>query len=423
MYRMIARRLPEIATLAIATLIAVTPAVSAEYFVSSTKGADKGSGDATAPFRTLAKATSALAPGDTLHIAEGRYTERLLLAQSGTDQQPIRVVGSGRPLIETSDDPILISGSYIEVSGLEAHSTGLGSAITIGKNNHHVRVSNNIARDSGCGGIATIQTDYVTIEENRVFGNSRRSPWQCSGISIYQPTNSDHASGIHNAIRRNIVYDNMNVFVDDNISRSDGRTTDGNGIIIDDSRHTQGGAPPDAYDGLTIVENNIVFDNGGRGVNVFLSDHALVRNNTSYHNLKDTNLAWRENQGEFTSAYASDVKFVNNIAVPSDIDGHGFAALQTNSECLWDFNLIQGGIQSRIPRQNCGSHNKFERQNAGFVLPSIDPREADFHLRADSPAIGAGDVSETPKDDFSGSPRPQNGPTDLGALRATGADR
>jgi hypothetical protein len=422
---MIVRRLSRLATLAIATLVAITPAASAEYFVSAINGADENSGDATSPFRTLAKSTSVLAPGDTLHITEGRYTEQLLLAKSGTAQQAITIVGSGRPLLETSDDSILISGSYIEVGGLEAHSTGLGSAITIGKNNHHVRVFDNVVRDSGCGGVATIQTDYVTIEENRVFGNSRRSPWQCSGISIYQPTNSDHASGIHNAVRRNIVYDNMNVFVDDNISRSDGRTTDGNGIIIDDSRHTQGGASADAYDGLTIVENNIVFDNGGRGVNVFLSDHTLVRNNTSYHNLKDTNLAWRQNQGEFTSAYASDVKFVNNIAVPRDVDGHGFAALQTSAECLWDFNLIQGGIQPhfQISQQSCGTHNKFERHNAGFVFPSIDPREADFHLRGDSPALGAGDVNETPKDDFSGSPRPQHGPTDLGALQATVADR
>src|SRR5256885_13799730 len=77
---------------------------------------------------------------------------------------------------------------YTTLFRSEAHSMGEGSAISIGKKNHHVRVANSIARDSGCGGIAAQQTDYLTIEDNVVRGNSGRSPWQCSGIRSEEHT-------------------------------------------------------------------------------------------------------------------------------------------------------------------------------------------------------------------------------------------
>jgi len=395
------------------------PAAAKDYYVNSQTGSDANQGTSTDPFRSFTRAVSMLAPGDKLIVAGGRYAERLIMTKSGTIQQPIIIVGEGRPLIEVEEDAILISGSYVEISGFEAHAIGLGSAITVGKRNHHVRVADNITRDSGCGGIALLQTDYVTIENNRVFGNSRRSPWQCSGISIYQAIKFDRAMGVHNIIRRNIVYDNMNIFVDNKITNSDGKTTDGNGIIIDDTRHTQGGLSDPAYDGLTVIENNIVFDNGGRGINVFTSDHVIVRNNTSYHNLKDPNLGWRQSQGEFMAVNASDVSFINNIAVPRDSSVSGFVDAQPDANNVWDFNLIQGGamLEGLSSRKDWGSHNIFEPAGVNFVAPSVNPQTADFHLLQGSRAIGVGDVGNAPSQDFAGALRPYLGPIDLGALQ------
>ena len=271
-------------------IIWAVPATAKDYYVGST-GDDANQGTSTEPFRSFQHAISMLAPGDKLIVASGRFTEPLIVTKSGTTHQPIIIIGDGRPLIEVKTDgaAIAISGSYVEVSGFEVHALGQGSAIGVGKRNHHVRVADNIARDSGCVGVGSLQTDYLIIENNRIFGNSRLSPWQCSGISIYQAVNFDHAEGPHNIIRRNIVYDNMNVVVDNKITNSDGKTTDGNGIIFDDPRHTQHGLNDPAYDGLTLIENNIVFDNGGREIHIFESDHVIVRNNTSYHNVKDPN--------------------------------------------------------------------------------------------------------------------------------------
>ena len=406
------------------TLAWVLPATAETYSVDCQNGDDASQGTSIAPFRSFKRAVTALGPGDKLVVASGHCTEPLVVSKSGTAQQPIIVVGEGRPLIEAENAAILVTGSYVEISGFEAHALGLGSAIMVGKRNHDVKIANNIARDSGCGGIGMIQTDYMIIEDNRVFGNARRSPWQCSGISIYQAINLDHAAGPHNIVRRNIVYDNMNVVVDNKISNSNGKTTDGNGIIVDDTRHTQWGQGDPAYDGLTVVENNIVFNNGGRGIHVFSSDHVIVRNNTSYHNLTDLNLAWRQTQGEFMAAYASDVRFINNIAAPRDNTVSGFADVQTTG-CEWDYNLIEDGatLAGLVSRKGWGRHNIFEPADVDFIAPSIDPLRADFHLKHGSRAIGAGDIADAPSEDFSGEARPRQGPIDLGALQASTAER
>jgi parallel beta-helix repeat protein len=189
---------------------------------------------------------------------------------------------------------------------------------------------------------------------------------------------------------------------------------------VDDSRHTEGGFNEPAYDGLTLVENNIVFDNGGRGITVFLSDHVIVRNNTCYHNLKDMNLAWRQVQGEFTAANASDVRFVNNIAVPLDKTVFGISNFQT-TRVTWDFNLVDGGALPMPVESETGwgQHNIVENGGVDFVAPSVDPKTADFHLRSGSRAEGAGSIDDAPDQDFSGALRPHSGPIDLGALQAS----
>lgn len=398
-------------------------ASATDFYVNQQIGDNSAKGTEAAPFRTLRQATRMLKPGDRLFVASGTYRERLILDNSGTAQQPIVVVGEGRPLIEADGDAVSISGSYVDVSGFEAHAIGMGSAILVGENNHHVRILNNVARDSGCAGIGVIQSDYVVVEGNRVFGNAGRSPWQCSGISIYQAVNFGHAPDAHNVIRRNLIYNNMNIVVEEKISHSGGRTTDGNGIIIDDGRHTQGRLGGLPYDGLTLIENNIVVDNGGHGIHVFESDNVIVRNNTSYHNLKDKNLQSRLSQGEFSAIEASAVRFVNNIAMPLDPTLSGFVAVETTGNNVWNNNLVEGGAvpEQAASQKGWGPNNVLAPTGADFVAASTDAASADFHLQAGSRAIGAGSVSDAPRDDFSGAPRPSRGPIDLGALQSSRA--
>lgn len=408
-----------------ALMLCVPSASATDFYVNQKSGNNSGQGTAAEPFRTLGQATRMLKPGDRLFVAGGTYREHLVLANSGTAQQPIAVMGEGRPLIEADQDAILISGSYVSVSGFEAHAVGNGSAILVGEKNHHVHVFNNVARDSGCAGIGVIQADYVVIEANRVFGNAQRSPWQCSGISIYQAVNVDHGPDVHNVIRRNMIYSNMNIVVDEKISHSNGQTMDGNGIIIDDGRHTQGKLGGLPYDGLTLIENNIVVDNGGRGIHVFESDNVIVRNNTSYHNLRDRNLQARSSQGEFSAIEASALRFVNNIAAPLDQTISGFVAAGVSGNNLWSDNLVEGGAvpDQASSQKGWKSNNIVAPTGADFVAPSTDMASADFHLRSGSLAIGSGNLGDAPRDDFSGASRPSEGPIDLGALQSGRAAR
>ncbi len=369
-----------------ATLLSGT-AEARTYYVAASGGQDGAAGSAQAPWRTLARAVGALRPGDQLVIRAGRYGQGLALSASGAPGRPVTVVGEGRPLIEGDGDAVSITGSYLDVEGLEAHSTGWGSAIALGKGAHHVRVAHNLARDSACGGIAAVETDYLTIESNRVFGNARRAPWQCSGISIYQADAIDDRPGFHNVIRDNVVYDNMNVRVDDNVSHSNGHTTDGNGIILDDFDHVQSGSKAPPYRAATLVADNVSFDNGGRGLHVFHSRNVVLVGNVAYHDLKDGNL--QGPAGELSSAFSEGITWLDNVAVARP-GGIGAMDAYAAGPDRWDYNLIVADRPTVADHSEVrwGAHMRVAR-DAGFVHPGL-AYGADFHLRPDSPGRRAG---------------------------------
>jgi parallel beta-helix repeat protein len=411
-----------LAPLCLTLVAACAPARAETYFVNATRGNDKGAGtSADQAFRTFARAVRELKPGDALRVASGIYYEQMALNRSGSEDKWISVTGDGptRPVVKNLEDAIVISGSYVELVGFEAASLGEGSAIAIGKGNHHVRVANNLARDSGCGGIAAQQTDYLVIEDNIARGNSQRSPYQCSGISIYQAKPFDAKPGFHNVIRRNLSYANMNLVVDNKISQSGGKTTDGNGIIIDDFRGTQSKVPGTPYQAATLVENNLVFDNGGRGIHVFLSDNVVVRHNTAYMNLKDKNLSGARN-GELSTNKSGHVVFVNNLAVVRDKKQVAFYDTYSTGNS-WDANLAIGGERSYVERSDArwGAAN-VHGVDPKLRAPSVDAATADFHPNPDSPAVGAGLADQAPGDDLEKRSRAAGRRPTVGALEPKG---
>jgi hypothetical protein len=61
----------------------------AEYYVDATNGQDDNPGSLTAPFRTIAKASAQLKPGDTCLLRQGTYREVLAPLSSGEIGRPI----------------------------------------------------------------------------------------------------------------------------------------------------------------------------------------------------------------------------------------------------------------------------------------------------------------------------------------------
>jgi parallel beta-helix repeat protein len=388
------------------------------YYVDQSIGSDFNSGTSqTSPFKTIGKATRLVASGDTVFVKNGTYKENVTIKRSGTASRWIsfRAYSGHQPyVIGTQDGSISVQGSYIRVVGFKVTSLYEGSAINVGRRNHHVEILRNVVHDAGCGGISAQETDYLRIEKNISYRNAHRSGYMCSGISIYQAVAYDNAPGFHNIIRGNISYENENKVT----WYWNGKhfVTDGNGIIIDDFRQTQGNTGRPRYTPATLIENNIVFNNGGRGINIYQSDNVVVRNNTSFKNLRSTNLDGHLN-GELTTFFSSNIRFYNNIAYASDPSKKTFVD-DYSSNNKWENNLSYNGF----PLLNDG-HSDVVLHSSNrigvdplFINGSIDPTKFNFRLRPGSPAIDSGTGKSAAPHDFDGKKRPINGLYDIGAF-------
>jgi parallel beta-helix repeat protein len=325
------------------------------FYVSSTNGNDRSSGtDQNTPFASLQKAADMAGAGDTVYVMAGNYSNSdpgqnvLTIEKSGTAGAPITFKAfdsNNKPVIKVRNYVgIEVVGSYINLDGLIVEGNAKefsnmtvdqvdalqksqgrftspitsGTGIAIGgfyrnTSPHHVSVTNSIVKDNPGGGISTIRADYITIENNEVSGNSFYSTFNTSGISLYQNNNSDGNNDLKMIIRGNIVHSNQNLikdfnhFSEANLYSPDlslrPKITDGNGIIIDDAARTQviqnvdGGQSAQnlpAYQGKTLIENNMVYDNGARGIEAFNSANVEIKNNTLANNLLTPGI-WGEN--------------------------------------------------------------------------------------------------------------------------------
>ncbi len=288
-------------------------------------------------------------PGDTVLVRNGTYSVAdagnniVTLTRSGTATAwiALKAYPGEKPLLQSANwQAISVQASYILVEGFkivgnrdqvepsyaQAQSSNISNPITSGNgigvtpryqrpdlHSHHVVIRSNEVYSCSGGGIYSTQSDYVLIESNTVAGNAWWSPYAGSGISVYQNWNSDSATGYKMIIRGNMVGWNTNKIPfffssDDPAKRV---ITDGNGIIVDDARNTQAfsGNRGTPYTGRTLVDSNLVIENGARGINVFSSDHVDVFNNTTYQNAFQPETP----DGEVSIFEASDVRVFNNI--------------------------------------------------------------------------------------------------------------
>lgn len=310
------------------------------YYVSGS-GNDKKSGLSTSSaFRTIQKAADLTNPGDTVLIMNGVYKNIakagsvVNIKRSGTANAWIRYKaypGHSPKIQHNTWNGILISNgaSYIEINGLEVIGNNAnitldyamsqktnkvnpltnGNCINIdGRTNgrsHHIRIVNNKVHDCGGAGISAIQSDYVTVDNNVVFNNAWYSVYGNSGISMLNNWNSDNNQGYKMFVTNNKSYNNRMYIPWIAV----GRITDGNGIIIDNSRNGERKLNLSPYTGRTLVKNNLSYNNGGSGIHAFLSDHVDVVNNTAVLNNQSAEIQ----DGQIFANNSSDVKILNNI--------------------------------------------------------------------------------------------------------------
>lgn len=441
----------------------------------------KGSGDYSIPIAcgTQAKpcksanyAVSIAGPGTVVHLLPtATFTDSLFVAnKKGSFAKPIIIQGDGiapnltKISVVGAGNGIMLEGlmnesdqslpqtadacvAYIVIRNLDikatGHSTGGPYSGIFIQNAHHVQILDNRVHDSGGSGIGTFLSDWIDIERNVVYGNSRdvTNGIYTSGISTYQ--NKDHVSidpekSNKIGIIGNVVYGNQNGSPPANCSTSGVScyNSDGNGIIIDDSRHTQVTSaatetPAPKYAGYANIYNNIVYQNGGPGILSYLSENISIVSNTVLFNFKDP-ANQPANAGEIVVSDSGNVKIWGNIAY-SDGLGGGVATLpvdgtglhyavsvlkSANSAALAsnyvDFNLNWNArTDTRLairtpspagPTVVVGTHNRFG--DPKFVNPVNVPY--DFRIKAGSPALGFTGMASYmyASNDFLNAPRP-----------------
>lgn len=424
-------------------LLQAAPTHAAEWFISP-GGNDTNVGiSEAAPFKSLSKADSMLAAGDTITVLDGAYPVGAI-TKSGTPDAWITVRAKNRraPVFSLAESARqnpgntsvvewngfgLVNVAYIKLIGLSVQgwnpnhvAVASGNGICI-QSCHHILVKDCRVSDcsgAGIGGspehwignrVVKGPEDFITIEDSEVSGCAFWCKYDSSGISLWVATSAGlgaDPSGYNMIIRRNISHNNANKV------GADGKpietATDGNGIIIDYFQ---------AYPYNTLVEGNLVYNNCGRGITSTHSSNLTYRYNTCWHNTRNvlgvgSGGPWPT--GELEADEGDNVLIEDNIAVANS-NAWSKALILSLKTAVLKNNLLIG------PRQVEKSVNLTESGTIvaapKFVNPSVDPTVADFRLQAGSPALGAANSTPAPNPDLAGTTRPQGRTNDLGAYQ------
>lgn len=184
---------------------------------------------------------------------------------------------------------------------------------------HHIIFANDICNGGyaggiGCGISGTGSADYCAIVGNIAY-NAAAGSYCYSNIDIYEPLDYDSVPGTHIYIGGNFSFGALNS------PNCNGGfpATDGEGINIDTLDGSQGA--PASYTQQVLVDNNIVLNNGGRGIevenNTMCTSCATIyiRHNTSWGNSTDTSQTGGY-CGEMQINTAYNIQSYFNLSVP-----------------------------------------------------------------------------------------------------------
>ncbi len=405
-----------------------------QYFVAPT-GSDSNSGTSmAAALLTIGAATKlALKGGDCVTVADGTYDETVLVTTSGTADTCTGYVvfrsaspGGAKVISTDAYNGFMVNASYVMVDGFDLEDTSTGSAFTAGTNTlsggkvivyHHIAAIRNIAHDSGGAGLGALHADYVRFEGNTVHDNSTRSTYGDSGIDLWEMQASDTQPGFHIVIRNNVSYANIESGIAANLQ------TDGEGIILDSFDYADPAYGTTPYAQETLVENNVIWKNGGRGIEAAgaqPTSHVTIRNNTLF----DDNTQQQQYGGAEIVSWGNGNAISNNIVVlgPDAHDGSAAnqttvaiadrcgpssAGVQITGGSVWANNLVATRkTGAPLTSSNCvTTTSSYTTIPTGSNLLGVDPGLAaetatgmltlqDFTIAAGNPAAHAGSSTD-----------------------------
>jgi parallel beta-helix repeat protein len=386
---------------ALACLTSADVAHAATYFVSKTGNDSSSCAQAqstSTPKLTIGGGLGCLAPGDTLLVRAGTYSESVLNSQSRTQvasgtswSNKIRIAaypGETVWMAPTGSQSVvwLILGSYIEFDGINIDGRNvLGTAFATGETAHHIRIQNaEIIRGTASGGG---ESDGVmfgahyfvnAIGSNEAINLRIHGGYAALGYGIY-------LSGPNNLVDGCDIYDTSSAGV--HIYNGGGDPADGN-IVRNTRIHNLSSSGQDRGWGILVAgSNNQIYNNvidhltltgpsNDAGIYVYYGSGNKLYSNTISHNAMS---------GIYIDSGASNTQVMNNIAHASS--GSNFV------------NAGTGTTQS---------NNLF-----GVDPLFVDEHSGDFQLQVGSPAIDSGVIVVAT--DRAGVARPQGSGGDIGA--------
>jgi len=347
----------------ITLFVCALPSFAAQTYYMAPYGADNNAGTISAPWLTLAYASSQLKPGDTLYARGGTYTGQSSVSwgsPSGTSSEPItwKAYPGETPVFDGHDVDAsflsIVGTSWLTLDGITVKNyRGCCAAIWIGY--------------SGSG------TNYA---ENNVIRNMTIT-------DIGQVNDQYHGSNTHGIY---VSYGNRNL------------TITGNTIL----RVTGAGIHCYHDPGLS---GGYIFNNVIDGQNI--AAWGIVLRNTSnvelYNNTIINTRPYNSDGGSDIDDYGS-----TNVTIQNNILSLPVAEGATGTVCT--NNLFTNDANGNESSPNCGTSN-VAVPDAGFVNAAVN----DYHLISTSPAVDQGVTISSVTVDKDGVLRPQGIAYDIGA--------
>jgi hypothetical protein len=432
-------------------------ASAADYYVSGSAGGVQD-GSAANPWRQLSQAVAAgLQPGDVIHVGSGTYNPFAIDDVLGAAGNPItfRVTPGQTATINGgmndggNRDGIRIQrSSHLVIEGFTLVGTGnsstsragiasyqnLGSLTgsgTVAGNHTDIVIRNNTISNYGRWGVFTGFTNNVQVLNNTISGSVAEHGVYLSNASTGQLVRgntvfNNHASGIQlngdfslggGGIISNSVVENNVLF---------GNGAGGGGALNNEGVQN------------SIFRNNILYNNRGSGIVLWIGGNEAPNSASSNNNLVVNNTVFQAADAlsgrpamNIDRAFGNTVLnniFYHRAAFPQD----AFAITNTGSGTVSDYNLFSSNFEynggngglSQWQSLTGGDANSRVLTISDLTAMFADYAGNDFRLvpYAGNPAINAGAAGlngwTAPLLDFDGNGQPIGAGFDIGAFEA-----